>query len=150
MDLSKIVYNPHDFTPYPSKFVKHEEKQDENKDDSVPGLTVFYFVNTTHRMGICRTKVTMADRRAIESRGEEFLDSISSHYFKNPHIKELWRSTRCRETDDDIYTIVDLSEFRKNIYDERFFIVNTIFNIPLRPNPVKPPLKQVTWSMMVA
>ena len=65
------------------------------------GFEAVYLVSTTHRFGLCRESQPRTD--------EYFFDQVQQFYLVGSNNKFAWLSSRCRETDNDIYSISTVS-----------------------------------------
>lgn len=137
-------YNPFDLSYRPHEIKKPSKPSEEKKFEK----HTIWLVSTTHRIGVCREPITSEQREYLESQGEEILAENMSYNQAWVYSKNVWITSRCRETDEDFYTLYTFhtSPPTRTICDQ-YKIYKTIFDIPLRPVKIEPAPKQI-WSRM--
>jgi len=133
-----MQYNPLDFTSYRTEPPVEEYRS--YRPPKPDGCEAVYLMSTTHRFGLCREPCPRTD--------EYFFDQIQQFFIVGSNNKSAWLSSRCRETDNDSYTVHTVSLTQITERDVHMRIYDTFNEIPLRPRPVPPPQKPETWSMM--
>jgi len=133
-----MQYNPLDFTSYRTEPPVEEYRS--YRQPKPDGFEAVYLVSTTHRFGLCRESQPRTD--------EYFFDQVQQFFLVGSNNKFAWLSSRCRETDNDIYSISTVSLTQITESDVYMRIYDTFNEIPLRPVPIQAPRKVETWSMM--